>query len=188
MREMRGHIEAAERNENSRTTGARRPVAWSMTATARPHKISNFKAKLLAIAGHDLRQPLQVIQSVHEILGLGVRTSSELRRLRSGQNAIDRLKEQLERILTALRVRERSRRLELRPLRGHQVLRQARRENEQAGFNKGMMRNALARQRISSVDMRNADNGLFNVDPVDLDETIRGNQVTELGSPFLPRG
>jgi hypothetical protein len=111
-----------------------------------------------------------------------------LRRLRSSQNAIDRLKEQLERILTAMRVRERSRRLELRPLRGRQVLRQARRENEQAGFNKGMMRNALARQRISSVDMRNADNGLFNVDPVDLDETIRGNQVTELGSPFLPRG
>jgi signal transduction histidine kinase len=138
MREMRGHIEAAERNESSGTTGAARPVAWSMTATARPHKVSNFEAVLLAIAGHDLRQPLQVIQSAHELLGLGVRTSSELRYLRSGQNAIDRLKEQLEQILTALRVRECSRRLELRPVRVLQVLRQACRENEQAALSKGI--------------------------------------------------
>lgn len=138
MREMRGHIEAAERNESSGITGAARPVAWSMTATARPHKVSNFEAVLLAIAGHDLRQPLQVIQSAHELLGLGVRTSSELRYLRSGQNAIDRLKEQLEQILTALRVRECSRRLELRPVRVLQVLRQACRENEQAALSKGI--------------------------------------------------
>jgi signal transduction histidine kinase len=138
MREMRGHIEAAERNESSGTTGAARPVAWSMTATARPHKVSNFEAVLLAIAGHDLRQPLQVIQGAHELLGLGVRTSSELRYLRSGQNAIDRLKEQLEQILTALRVRECSRRLELRPVRVLQVLRQACRENEQAALSKGI--------------------------------------------------
>jgi two-component system phosphate regulon sensor histidine kinase PhoR len=138
MREMRGHIEAAERNESSGITGAARPVDWSMTATARPHKVSNFEAVLLAIAGHDLRQPLQVIQSAHELLGLGVRTSSELRYLRSGQNAIDRLKEQLEQILTALRVRECSRRLELRPVRVLQVLRQACRENEQAALSKGI--------------------------------------------------
>jgi signal transduction histidine kinase len=138
MREMRGHIEAAERNESSGITGAARPVAWSMTATARPHKVSNFEAVLLAIAGHDLRQPLQVIQSAHELLGLGVRTSSSLRYLRSGQNAIDRLKEQLEQILTALRVRECSRRLELRPVRVLQVLRQACRENEQAALSKGI--------------------------------------------------
>ena len=138
MREMRGHIEAAERNESSGITGAARPVDWSMTATARPHKVSNFEAVLLAIAGHDLRQPLQVIQGAHELLGLGVRTSSELRYLRSGQNAIDRLKEQLEQILTALRVRECSRRLELRPVRVLQVLRQACRENEQAALSKGI--------------------------------------------------
>jgi two-component system phosphate regulon sensor histidine kinase PhoR len=134
----RGHIDAAERNENSCTTAAVRPIAWSMTAAARPHKVSNFEAVLLAIAGHDFRQPLQVIQSAHELLGHGVRTSSELRYLRSGQNAIDRLKEQLEQILTALRVRERTRRLELWPVRVHQVLRQACRENEQAALSKGI--------------------------------------------------
>jgi two-component system, OmpR family, phosphate regulon sensor histidine kinase PhoR len=133
------HIGTEERNESFRATaGATRPVSWNMTASARPHRVSNFEAVLLAIAGHDLRQPLQVIQSAHELLALGVRTSSELRCLRSGQNAIDRLKEQLEQILTALRVGEFPRRLELTPVRVQQVLRQACRENEQAALSKGI--------------------------------------------------
>jgi two-component system, OmpR family, phosphate regulon sensor histidine kinase PhoR len=63
MCELRGHIEAAEPNETFRTTDAARPAAWSMPATARPHKVSNFGAMPLAVAGHDLRQPLQVIRT-----------------------------------------------------------------------------------------------------------------------------
>jgi two-component system, OmpR family, phosphate regulon sensor histidine kinase PhoR len=47
---------------------------------------------LLAIAAHDLRQPLQVIQSAYELLGRGHRTSWERQLLQSGQTAIDRLK------------------------------------------------------------------------------------------------
>jgi len=45
-------------------------------------------------------------------------------------------------------------------------------------FAKGICRpnlrkqNALAKQGVSSVDRRNADNGLFNADPVDLAETV----------------
>jgi two-component system phosphate regulon sensor histidine kinase PhoR len=139
MRDVSDHIGTEERNESFRATaGATPPVSWNMTATARLHRVSNFEAVLLAIAGHDLRQPLQVIQSAHELLALGVRTSSELRCLRSGQNAIDRLKEQLEQILTALRVGEFPRRLELTPVRVQQVLRQACRENEQAALSKGI--------------------------------------------------
>ena len=139
MRDVSDHIAAEQRNESFRATaGAARPVSWSLTAAARPHRVANFEAVLLAIAGHDLRQPLQVIQSAHELLGLGIRTSSELRSLRSGQNAIDRLKEQLEQILTALRVRECMGRLELTPVRVHQVLRQACRENQQAALSKGI--------------------------------------------------
>ena len=139
MRDMTDHFGTEERNESFRpAVGAARPVSWNLTATARPHRVANFEAVLLAIAGHDLRRPLQVIQSAHELLGLGIRTSSELRCLRSGQGAIDRLKEQLEQILTALRVRECTRRLELTPVRVHQVLRQACRENEQAALSKGI--------------------------------------------------
>jgi two-component system phosphate regulon sensor histidine kinase PhoR len=136
MCETRSQVGAAEGRQGFRIGAP--PVIWSMTAAARPQKVSNFEAVLLAIAGHDLRQPLQVIQSAHERLGYGVRTSSELRCLKSGQIAIDRLKEQLEQLLTAMRVQESTRRLELAPVRIQQVLRQACRENEHAALSKGI--------------------------------------------------
>jgi two-component system phosphate regulon sensor histidine kinase PhoR len=70
-----------------------------------PHRLSEFESVLLAIAGHDLRQPLQAIQSVHDLLGGGERTEAELRALRQGQTAIDRLRDQLDQLLNALRPR-----------------------------------------------------------------------------------
>ena len=136
MCETRSQVGAAGGRQGFRIGAP--PVTWSMTAAARPQNVSNFEAVLLAIAGHDLRQPVQVIQSAHERLGYGVRTSSELRCLRSGQIAIDRLKEQLEQLLTAMRVQESTRRLELAPVRIQQVLRQACRENEHAALSKGI--------------------------------------------------
>jgi hypothetical protein len=75
-----------------------------MTATPRVQKNSDFESLLLVVAGLDLRQPLQILQSAHELPGLGVRTNFELRLLRSGQSAIDRLKEQLDQLLAALRL------------------------------------------------------------------------------------
>ena len=138
MCETGGQLEAVEGSQRSHGAGAP-SLGWSsMTAAVTPHKVPNFERVLLAIAGHDLRQPLQVIQSAHELLGLGVRTNSELRCLRSGQNAIDRLKEQLEQILTALRMRECSRRLVLTPVSVREVLRRACRENEHAALSKGI--------------------------------------------------
>lgn len=139
MREMRDHIDTAERSGRAgRARVATRPPTWSMTATAKLHKVADFEAVLLAIAGHDLRQPLQVIQSNHELLGLGPRTSAELRYLRSGQNAINQLREQLEQLLIALRVRERTKQPELKPVSIDQVLRQVCRENEHAAWSKGI--------------------------------------------------
>ncbi len=92
---------------------------------------------LLAIAGHDLRQPLQVIQSTHELLGLGVRTKSELRWLRSGQSAIDRLRNQLDQLLAALRLREPNG-VKLTPVRVGPLFQQACCENELAALRKGI--------------------------------------------------
>ena len=98
MHETEGHIEAVE---SSGAFGApripTRPITWSMTAKTKPHKPSEFESVLLAIAGHDLRQPLQVIQSTHELLDRGDRATSELcQQLRSSQSAINRLRDQLD--------------------------------------------------------------------------------------------
>ena len=137
MHDVSDHLGTEERDAKFRAT-AGVPASWSLTATARPQSAANFEAVLLAIAGHDLRQPLQIIQTAYERLGRGVRTSSEQLYLRSGQNAVDRLKEHLEQILAALRIRERAQRLELKPVCVNQVLRQACRESEQDALTKGV--------------------------------------------------
>src|SRR5262245_21069543 len=72
-----------------------RPVIWRMSGMGEPPRAGDFEAALLAIAAHDLRQPLQAIQSAHERLGISLRTKSEQHLLEVGENAINRLAQQL---------------------------------------------------------------------------------------------
>lgn len=110
-----------------------------------------FETAILAIAGHDLRQPLQVIQNVQECLDSGMRTRSELHLLGLCQKAIDRLTAQLDQLLSALRVRERGRHVELTPISLEPVMRQVRRENEVTALQKGVqIRVVPSRSRIMS--------------------------------------
>jgi two-component system phosphate regulon sensor histidine kinase PhoR len=76
---------------------------------------SDFQAALLGMAGHDLRQPLQVIQSAYEWLGTRIGTS-EKARLERGERAIARLTEQLDRLVGALRLYEDTRQIEVAPV------------------------------------------------------------------------
>jgi two-component system, OmpR family, phosphate regulon sensor histidine kinase PhoR len=79
------------------------PIRSVSDGQIEPQQPSEFESVVLAIAGHDLRQPLQAIQSVHDLLGSGERTEAELRILRYGQTAIDRLRDQLDQLISALR-------------------------------------------------------------------------------------
>ena len=139
MHETKGHIEATE---SSGAFGApripTRPTTWSMKAKAKPYKPSEFESVLVAIAGHDLRQPLQVIQNAHEFLGRGVRTTSELRQLRSGQSAIDRLRDQLDELVAAIQLREHAKGVKLTPVRVGPLLQQVTRDNGVAALTKGV--------------------------------------------------
>jgi two-component system phosphate regulon sensor histidine kinase PhoR len=97
-----------------------------------------FAGILLAMAAHDLRQPLQIIQSVHDRLGDGTRTRSELHLLQLGQSAIDRLTEQLDQLLDALRLHEHAKRVQLVPVDLGTLLREVYQENERAALQKGV--------------------------------------------------
>lgn len=134
MREMTNSMADAECITASRATSQQE----SWTASAPPRGTFDFGSVLLAIAGHDLRQPLQVLQSAHELLELGLRTSSELRYLRSSRDAIDRLKDLLAELLTALRIREHTKGMKLTPVRIQQVIQQAYQENAEAAVRKGI--------------------------------------------------
>ena len=139
MRETEGHIEATESGAAFGTSSKpTRPITWCMTAKAKPHRPFEFESVLLAIAGHDLRQPLQVIEGAHEFLGRGVRTASELRLLQFAQRATDRLRDQLDELVAALQLREHAKGMKLTPVRVGALLEQATCENEVEAQKKGL--------------------------------------------------
>ena len=117
---------------------ALQPHSCILTGSELPHDIGNFALVLLAIAGHDLRQPLQIVQGAHDLLGLGLRTRSELRHLQSSQRALDRLNDQLAQLLNALRMRLHAKDFQLRSIRVQQLLKQACEENCDAAQRKGI--------------------------------------------------
>lgn len=79
-------------------------------------RAGDFQAALLGMAGHDLRQPLQIIQSAYEWLGSRVAHASEKVRLERGERAIAKLTEQLDRLVSALRLYEHTQKMEIAPM------------------------------------------------------------------------
>jgi signal transduction histidine kinase len=66
----------------------------------------NFLATLLAMAGHDLRQPLQVITSAHDVLARIVHSDQQREELAQAENATVRLANMLGQLVEALQLRE----------------------------------------------------------------------------------
>jgi two-component system phosphate regulon sensor histidine kinase PhoR len=69
---------------------------------------SNFSATLLAMAGHDLRQPLQVITSAHDVLVRNLYSEEQLEKLMRADQATKRVAIILGQLVEALQMRERS--------------------------------------------------------------------------------
>jgi two-component system phosphate regulon sensor histidine kinase PhoR len=69
---------------------------------------SDFSAALLAMAGHDLRQPLQVITSAHDLLRQILHSDRQREELARAADAVTRLGSMLSQLVEALPLRERS--------------------------------------------------------------------------------
>ena len=139
MQQPQGHIGPAESGAASRVLRIlEQPNTWSTTVKADPHKHCEFESVLLAIAGHDLRQPLQVIRNAHEFLGCSVRTTSELHLHRMVQSAVDRLSGQLDELVAALRLKRRPQGVTLRPVRVGPLLQRTAHENQVVALAKGV--------------------------------------------------
>ncbi len=68
---------------------------------------SGFLATVLAMAGHDLRQPLQIIRGVHDILGKLLDRDDEREELDQAAEATARLALMLDQLVEALQLHER---------------------------------------------------------------------------------
>ena len=67
----------------------------------------DFSATLLAMAGHDLRQPLQVITSAHDVLAQMVHGDAQREELARAKDATAQLAGMLGQLVDALQLRER---------------------------------------------------------------------------------
>jgi len=70
---------------------------------------SGFLATLLAMAGHDLRQPLQVITSAHDVLTTMLRDKEQREELARDGDATGQLAGMLSQLIDALQLQERPR-------------------------------------------------------------------------------
>ena len=77
-------------------------------------RLSEFHTVLLGVAGHDLHQPVQVIQSTDEWLSSMLDADVGKVRQQLGEPAVARLSEQLDRLAGALRLNSPARRASLR--------------------------------------------------------------------------
>src|SRR5262245_41283519 len=111
-------------------SGSQRSLDWQRT--------SDFQAALLGMAGHDLRQPLQVIQTAYEWLGSRAGNASERARVARGERAIARLTEQLDRLVGALRLYEQSKNMHISAVTVAPLLQRLVSENEEAAQEKGV--------------------------------------------------
>jgi two-component system, OmpR family, phosphate regulon sensor histidine kinase PhoR len=101
-------------------------------------RVNDFHGVLLAIAGHDLRQPLQTIVSAYEWLARRLDTSSEQEYLRRGMFAITRLSEQLDLLIEALRLHEHSANIQAAPVALSPIFSRLCRDNEELANRKGL--------------------------------------------------
>src|ERR1700730_12122439 len=67
---------------------------------------SDFSATLLAMAGHDLRQPLQVIVGAHDLLARIPHGGAAQAQLTRAEDATRQLSDQLDQLVDALPLRE----------------------------------------------------------------------------------
>jgi two-component system, OmpR family, phosphate regulon sensor histidine kinase PhoR len=79
-------------------------------------RIINFHTVLLAMAAHDLRQPLQVIMGSYSSLARRHIDASEKKYVERGEIAVTQLKAQLDTLVEAIRLRERTVEVELVPV------------------------------------------------------------------------
>jgi len=86
-----------------------RPVVDALSRGADDKFESGFLATLLAMAGHDLRQPLQLITSAYDVLAAMFRGKEQRNELARARDATARLAGMLNQLIEALQLQERPR-------------------------------------------------------------------------------
>jgi two-component system phosphate regulon sensor histidine kinase PhoR len=156
-RDVSARRKAAQRRRTSsiaRGPRTLRSVTPPRDREKREHELqqaNDFHGVLLAMAGHDLRQPLQAIMSAHEWLARRLDTGSEREYLRRAEFAVTRLSEQLDMLIEVLRLHERSVDITVAPIALAPLFARLCRDNEDLANRNGLtFRTHLTRAAVMS--------------------------------------
>jgi His Kinase A (phospho-acceptor) domain len=98
----------------------------------------DFYATVLAMASHDLRQPLQAIVGAHELLAGRLTTRPEREHLERGEQASAQLEEKLDQLVDALQLHQRAGGVEPEPVRLEPIFKRLARQLEGPARRKGI--------------------------------------------------
>ena len=97
-------------------------AVWREGRANEHQKTNGFYKSLIAMTGHDLRHPLQIIVSVNSLLSRRLSGVQESEHVAKSQRATFELMRQLDRLIDAVRVHERTETVQLKPVDLHELL------------------------------------------------------------------
>jgi len=140
-------------------------------------RLVDFYASILAMASHDLRQPLQVIISVLELLARRVTEGPERAHLECGKQASAQLEEKLEELADALHIYQHSGRILPEPVRVEPIVQGVALQLDGLARRKGVDFRSLATRAVIMSQPVLLDGILRNLARNALDHTSPGGRV-----------
>ena len=137
----------------------------------------NFYASILAMASHDLRQPLQVIVGTLELLARRVTEGPERAHLERGTQASAQLEERLEQLAHALHMYQHSERILPQPVRVEPIVQRVALQLDASARRKGVEFRSLATRAVIMSQPVLLDGILRNLARNALDHTSPGGRV-----------
>jgi two-component system, OmpR family, phosphate regulon sensor histidine kinase PhoR len=137
----------------------------------------DFYATVLAMACHDLRQPLQVIVSTYELLARRIADGIEREHLERGEQATAELSEKLDQLVDALQLLQRTSRIEPAPVPLGPVLHHLMQQLDGPARRKGVDFRIVPTHAVAMSHAVLLDGMLRNLARNALDHTIPGGRV-----------
>jgi two-component system phosphate regulon sensor histidine kinase PhoR len=108
----------------------------------------DFHAVLLAMAGHDLRQHLQIILSSYHFLLARTTDDIDRKRIALGEHAVMQIAEQMHQIVTALHIHQKSSQLLLVPVQLSSTFSAVQRDVEEIACERGVQLRVVQTQAV----------------------------------------
>jgi signal transduction histidine kinase len=137
----------------------------------------DFYQAVLAMASHDLRQPLQTVISAHELLARRLADRTEREHLERGEQAAAQLAEKLDQLVDALQLLQRTSRIEPEPVPLEPVLQRLMQQLADPAWRKGVALRVVPTQAVVMSQAALLEGMLRNLARNALDHTMPGGRV-----------